>query len=197
MSYNIDKYTLKDDLRLLPVINNHLDPHKKQFFYIHLHGSHMSYSNKYDEEDADAIRGKNSVVDEYDRSIHHTDRFMRELYNIVCPKENNSIIYYVSDHGEEIGIGHGVKIKSKNQFNVPVITICNNVEQTDSIVREYIDPKYSRISTVNSSYIVANLIGYTISQQTKEEAIVNGRYVYITENEIMEHQCDPEYDDSL
>lgn len=160
----------------------HEETDRPQLFVLHITGSHETYSDRYDEIDEDAINGEGVVVD-YDRSIYHTDRFLQRLYNEVMSKDQSSLLIYMSDHGEDIGVGHGFTM-TKTQFKVPLVTINNSLYSIDSVVAKYLDQQVweaeteYNINTGSIMYIVSDVLGYTISDDLVEQVIDDGRSVY-------------------
>lgn len=158
----------------------------KQFFVLHLSGSHMSYYNKYDEIDAKAIDGDDGDVLAYDRSIHHTDRFLRKVYNIMKDDES-AVVYYLSDHGEIISFGHGV-CTDKSEFEVPVVTINNCNLALDSIMNKYVDRETSLFNTGNSIYVLAELMGYSVADSIVSQVVNNTSVVIVDRTTTRSYQ---------
>lgn len=179
-----------DDLNLIPSIYEYMDNDKKQFFIVHLTGSHYNYNDKYDKFDAEAIPGgyADTAVVDYDRSLYHTDRVLREIYKIASSKGQSSFIYYAPDHGEMVGmgiigvgLGHGPWKDGKAQFEVPVIAISTNACHTDSIIQKYVDDETSLISTSSTSYILSEIMGFTILEEKVAKSRSEGKYVYYSD----------------
>ncbi|NDW08815.1 sulfatase-like hydrolase/transferase [Dysgonomonas sp. 520] len=181
---NADKRSFRDmmvegqleDLNLIKILKKWHKPNEKQFFVIHLVGSHHDYNTRYDEIDKNSIPGDDIVAD-YDRSIHHTDRVFREIYGVMKDDLSSSVIYYISDHGEVIGKGHA--FGWQQDYRVPVFAISNNTDvvNTDSIIGKYVDQESQLINTSSSIYILSEILGYKIPQSAVDKSIVDGRYV--------------------
>lgn len=169
-------YLSNDDFDLIPLLKTAHKGDKKQFFIIHLVGSHNDYSDRYDKIDAEAIPGDKSLVNEYDRSIHHTDRVLREIYNVM-QQDSTTVFFHFSDHGEILGKGHGPWKNGIAQFDIPLLTINKHAEKIDSVVNKYIDPQTRLISNASTIYILAEMIGYIIPQKYVDQAIEDGKYV--------------------
>ncbi|WP_029905235.1 sulfatase-like hydrolase/transferase [Prevotella sp. 10(H)] len=169
---------IRDDFNLLPYLEKVYIPGKKQFFAIHLNGSHVPYGERYDEIDVKALPGANTKTREYDRSLHHTDRLLEKIYKIM-KRENSSILYYFSDHAELVeGGGHGVLVMDHNLFDTPLVTINNSTVPVDSIVKKYIDPEMSLINNSNSTYIMSEIMGYDVLDKNVKKAIEDGQYIF-------------------
>ncbi|EEC2539240.1 sulfatase-like hydrolase/transferase, partial [Salmonella enterica] len=87
----------------------------KKFIIVHLLGNHKPYHN-YDAEDKKALPG----AEEYDLTIHKTDRVVSSLFNDVAKHSKNYIFLYTSDHGEVVNKGHGL-MKGKDQWYIPFL----------------------------------------------------------------------------
>ncbi|MDU1891733.1 MAG: phosphoethanolamine transferase [Dysgonomonas sp.] len=173
-----EKAIVRDDLNLLEYINKSYKPEKKQFFVIHINGSHVPYNDRYDEIDVQSLQGNKSKTLEYDRSIHHTDRLLREIYKIM-KKEDSSLLYYFSDHAELVeNGGHGVFVLDQHLFDIPLVTINNKTIVTDSIFSKYIDTETSKINSSNSTYIMSEIMGYNVQDGNINKAVQDGKYIY-------------------
>lgn len=167
----------KDDLDLTKKLNEIHNPSSRQFIVIHLNGSHASYSDRYDSiDDHDIPESKDKMTRNYDCSIHHTDRVLRNIYKTM-KNDKSSVLIYISDHGELIGLGHGFNKAGHEQFEVPFISINNSTTPTDSIIRQYVDTQSNLINISNITPIVAEIMGYRIPDDYKKKQIIEGQYV--------------------
>jgi glucan phosphoethanolaminetransferase (alkaline phosphatase superfamily) len=166
-----------DDLSLIPKLQEKYKKNMKQFFVIHLQGSHGGYSTKYDKIDEVAIKSNNTNC-QYDWSIHHTDRVLRKIYNIM-KADTSSILYYISDHGENIEMyGHGYLNGGVCQFEVPMFIINQSKIDVDAIVDQYFLHEKNRINTLSSINILAELMGYSFTDGIISEVREQSNYVY-------------------
>lgn len=84
---------------------------KKSLTIIHSIGSHWWYKSHYKESDARFLPEMDSkeistlnpeqIINSYDNTIIATDRFLFDLINQI--KDDNSLLIFVSDHGEGLG----------------------------------------------------------------------------------------------
>ena len=166
-----------DDLDLIPVIQEQYNKKVKQFFVINLFGSHIKYSDRYDNFDKIQIEDFYENVD-YDRTIHHTDRVLREIYKII-EKDTSSIIYYISDHGECLKLkGHGFINGSISQFEVPMLFINQTGVDIHQIADKYYMVGNERINTLSSIYILAELMGYSVMDETVQNVREHSEFIY-------------------
>jgi glucan phosphoethanolaminetransferase (alkaline phosphatase superfamily) len=172
-----------DDLVLIPYIRSELKTNKKQFLTVHLEGSHDEYRQRYDATDAKALDFQGETVD-YDRTIHHTDRVLREIYRIARSFNENVLIFYYSDHGELIGkdldghTGHGVNYKYKMQYHIPLVIMQNRpFINADSIVYKYYDGQTGQLNALSNIFVLSEFMGYRVADSLIEKSRIDGRYV--------------------
>lgn len=143
------------------------DENKLVFF--HLIGSHLPYEARSDENDS-VIDSENPdapySIKIYDRSIHHTDRFLRNLWNEI--KDEKAILIYTSDHGETVGKGHG-GIRPQN-FKVPFIVINTSDFDINSVIESYLDQDRNYLSNTTLYYILLELMGAEVNEDIKKQA---------------------------
>lgn len=170
----------RNDLGLIKRLEEFSDPSKKQLVVLHLQGSHLPYEYRADSIDIDAIPlHTTGNITNYDRTIHYTDRVLREIYKYSLKHDEQSLIYYFSDHGEIIGQGHGLMHGGKAQFEIPLIVMDNNSGiAVNEIIDKYIDPQLGVVNSVNTIYILSELLGYKLSENVIDKALVDSKYVY-------------------
>lgn len=171
--------SLEDDFVLLPEVEKYYKSNsEKQLFVLHLQGSHFLYKERYDQVDESYLPGESTVERDYDRTIYHTDRFLRQLYSYIEEHES-AILFYLSDHGQEIKeqFGHGVGKPTKAQFYVPLVAINNSHVAVDSVMMKYIDTSDSIISNNCMPSIAAEVMGYQVLPSTISEVVEDGKFV--------------------
>jgi len=182
--YNQSGYE-KDDLNLISVFKSHLKPAVKQFFVLHLLGSHMDYKGKYDSIDTQALGSVGETID-YDKTIHHTDRFLREVFNTVKDSDDNTVVYYYPDHGEVVNVGHPVLNKGKSQFEIPLVVMQNkHTMDIDDIVLKYYDEETGRLNVSGNIYILGEIMGYKVSDNWIEKSKKDGRFVFQPDGSVV------------
>lgn len=124
---------IKPDGVLLPLINQaKAGQRERNFYVIHLIGSHMDYSLRYPEGfgkfSAADVKAKltskqKDVVAYYDNSVLYNDFVINEIFKIFSG--DDSLIVYLSDHGENLyengRLGHGME--SRFTYEIPLIFI--------------------------------------------------------------------------
>jgi heptose-I-phosphate ethanolaminephosphotransferase len=112
--------THKEDNRLpveLKKIIDSAQPDKRLFIVLQMIGSHQGYADKFDPIDREALPNE----DDYDRSIHKSDRVLGEIFKLLQSSGKKYAALFVSDHGEIVGKGHGLMDGGPNQFKIPFI----------------------------------------------------------------------------
>lgn len=174
---NSNEKNIYMDIDLIPVLQKKYNKGIKQFFLIHLNGSHGDYSDKYDDIDKISIYG-DDISTHYNRSIHHTDRVLREIYNII-KDDTSSILYYISDHGQNVELkGHGFVHGGYSQYDVAMFTINQSEIDIDAIVNKYFLHDKNRINTLSSTNILTELMGYYFSDEIISKVREQSNYLH-------------------
>ncbi len=94
---------------LLPILDNFISQaQNKNFYVLHLYGSHVVYNERYPaefskftaaDEDKPTETAKQAAA-EYDNAILYTDFILDEIFKRF--EDKNALIIYISDHGEEV-----------------------------------------------------------------------------------------------
>ncbi|WP_232326261.1 phosphoethanolamine transferase [Xenorhabdus hominickii] len=152
-----------------------LDNAENKFIVIHLHGSHMPYKN-YDDADKMALPN----ADNYDLTIHHTDRVINNIYNVINKKNINYSLIYTSDHGEIVNKGHGYQ-KGREQYLVPFMYKSNNHQYNCQLIESFRN-EGGYLSGLMNKYILSNLIGYDIDPSILNKERNNDRVLTADES---------------
>lgn len=167
-----------EDFDLISKVKQQIDTTKKQCYFIHLNGSHQEYKDRYDETDKkEILKTQDKLITDYDRSIYHTNRVLQYLYEIIS-KDSSAIIYYLSDHGEIVGVGHGYAKGKSDQYKIPIITINNSKIPITPIIEKYINPKDKYLYSSNTIFIAAELLGYEIDRNTLPKIVTDNSFIY-------------------
>lgn len=169
----------KEDIDLIKVLDKFHRKDQNQLITFHLVGSHFPYEVRYDSIDDAYFRNMPDAT-EYDKTIHHTDRFLRRLYDYTREKDTSSIIVYYSDHGTSPQRGlHGLQNASAADFEIPMVFIKHNLDQLniDSIASNYVHEGY--IGNSNIPYILSEVLGFSVDSTTHEKARIEGEYLVL------------------
>lgn len=120
------------DKKLLPILDDCLEKdYGKNFYVLHLMGTHFDYAKRYPKEYerfyAKDESGENEIQkkkrSEYDNAVLYNDFILDEI--IKRFEDKDAIIIYVSDHGEEIYDGRDYyghyRIGSLYQIEIPML----------------------------------------------------------------------------
>ncbi|ECX4905298.1 sulfatase-like hydrolase/transferase [Salmonella enterica] len=167
---DVVRLTNGHDEHLIPMLTDALEDTSapKKFIIVHLLGNHKPYHN-YDTEDKEALPG----AEEYDLTIHKTDRVVSSLFNDVAKHSNNYIFLYTSDHGEVVNKGHGL-MKGKDQWYIPFLYKSTNDKFDCSFIEQFRN-KDGWLSGLMNKYILARLIGYTLDEKSVTDEMNNDR----------------------
>lgn len=175
------------DSRILPILDDSIgNMNKKNFYILHLMGTHFNYRSRYPEEynhfsiedesaDDDEIK---KIRAEYDNAVLYDDFIVNEI--IKRFEDKNTIIIFISDHGDDVAdeeknnAGHRTKgnfrmmeipmiIWTSAQFKLsyPEITqrIANSTERpfmTDDLIHVILDIMQIETSDYDASKSVIN-----------------------------------------
>lgn len=177
---DVVRLTNGHDEHLVPMLTDALEDTSapKKFIIVHLLGNHKPYHN-YDAEDKKALPG----AEEYDLTIHKTDRVVSSLFNDVAKHSNNYIFLYTSDHGEVVNKGHGL-MKGKYQWYIPFLYKSTNDKFDCSFIEQFRN-KDGWLSGLMNKYILSRLIGYTLDKSIVNNEMNNDRVKAANEKPVL------------
>lgn len=101
------------DENLLPVFKTIFKPNQNQFTVLHMMGSHWWYETRYPDKYRifkPVIKSKHvnsnskeEMINSYDNTIVYIDFFINETIKHIENQNSNTILIYLSDHGEILG----------------------------------------------------------------------------------------------
>ncbi|MCO6551289.1 MAG: phosphoethanolamine transferase [Gilliamella sp.] len=168
------------DINLSQLLEDTLqkDNFPKKFIFVHLRGSHQPYTKGYDEVDKLALPD----AEAYDLTIHHTDRTIKALYDVINKYSNNYTVIYTSDHGEIVNVGHGIG-DNVDQFLIPFMFISTNQRYNCQFIESFRGPD-GYLSGLMNKYILSNLLGYEIDPAILDKEKNNDR-VFMPNSSVM------------
>lgn len=108
LSFNKEK-----DSSMIPLFKDSFKKSNKQFFTLHMIGSHWYYKNRISEKFQvfqPEIRSKyipsntlEEMINSYDNTIVYLDYFLSEIISTIEDSSTNTLLIYLSDHGEILG----------------------------------------------------------------------------------------------
>ncbi len=125
----VDDPNAAPDNKLLPFLKDTLDRDGHKFIVLHMRGSHSPYSLRYSPGSKKFTDG-DPRVDDFDNSVVEFDSFMKGAIEIIQSHLDDTILVYVSDHGEGLGEegvwGHGPLIYPS--FVIPFLVYGKNAK---------------------------------------------------------------------
>ena len=146
----------KTDQVLLNYLNSIQEHSNKEYYVLHLIGSHANYEQRYPKKSA-LFKNPNTIEQKYDNTIYYTDYIIQNIFAYFKTNFPNQkiLIIYVSDHGEVIShtkYGHGFLPPFKDEYEVPFVLFSNI--QNPRIEELYNQNKKGYFNLENLNYIV-------------------------------------------
>ncbi|MBQ7577661.1 MAG: sulfatase-like hydrolase/transferase [Synergistaceae bacterium] len=204
------------DDSLLPILDEKLThSREKNFYMLHLNGSHVAYKNRYPAEYAkftakDEISGYSGITEsekitraEYDNTILYNDYVLNEI--IKRFEDKNAIIIYTSDHGQEVydlisSAGHGW-FQTRNVAEVPFLIwtsrkFCESYPDLDARIKSSVDRPYMTDDVIHTILDIAGIEtpGYDPAKSVinakfdSSRPRINKDYIYTKEKGLIEVQ---------
>lgn len=111
--HSVFSYKKASDLDMIPYLKKQLQAKKQQFILLHMMGSHWMYNMRYEKnfEKFKPVAGSKYIpsntveemINSYDNTILVLDYFMNEVIHAAKAKNDQTVIIYLSDHGESLG----------------------------------------------------------------------------------------------
>lgn len=184
----------KDEVILKPLDEykeKYLGQSEKNFLAFHIMGSHARYVDRYPESfskykaedvkdtryDAKTRKG----IAEYLNSIYYTDYILNEVISRF--KEDDAILVYAPDHGEELGqggfFGHGPTNISQYMVQIPLLIWVSDKykEKRPENVKRIQKALNRPYMTDNLVHTIIDLAGITTKQFDATKSVVNEAFV--------------------
>ncbi len=197
---NNNIYKLDEDLLNDYITHQNGNSSKRKFIIFHLIGQHIAYysrfphGGRFDYFKSDSISLKKDVLSQearqiiadYDNATRYNDFVIGEI--IKTFQNENSIILYLSDHGEEVydfrdfyGRSWGEKISYnilKYQYEVPFIIWCSNkyIEKNPQKIESIKSALDRPFSTDLIAHLIFNLADIISPYYQPELDIINNSY---------------------
>lgn len=139
------------DSLLLPEIQKTLDRNKGNLFIVvHTYGSHSTYSDRYERNQAyftpdvvlKATKDNRSILmNAYDNTIRYTDRMLHRIISQLQAQERPAAMLFASDHGEDIYDDgrnlylHASPWPSYYQLHIPFLVWTNDLYRQEHAAR--------------------------------------------------------------
>lgn len=151
---------------LVPVLKEKLqDSSEKKFIVLHFMGSHPLYRNRYpdsfnifhaDDESIPYDRSAKEMAAEYDNTVLYNDYVMNEIIQTL--KEKESILIYLSDHGNEVYDYRNYTGRSEDDISRYMVEIPLLIWESASFQARYPDKSERIANAVDNPYMTDDLI---------------------------------------
>ena len=182
-----------DESVLIPFEKVLKKPEAKKFIVVHLLGTHRKYHYRYPES-YDFFTGDDNVTEglsqsqrqeynEYDNAVLYNDYVVSELVNQLKHSDQNALLTYFSDHGEEVYdnpqdlfAGRNEGKPTSNMYTIPFI-----IWQSKSWKRSVLgihgdDITHRPYSTSNFIYTWSDLSGIYYDDHLESSSLVNSGF---------------------
>ncbi|QCE34183.1 phosphoethanolamine transferase [Acetobacteraceae bacterium] len=172
-----------DDFELLKPLKAILekDSSEHKFIILHIWGSHTGYYDKSDAIDRSALPDS----DAYDRSIHHTDRLIRQVTELANKNLNQKyLLFYTSDHGEDVPRqAHGVWDGDITQYEIPMLLTWGEAETENGLkyckrINKMRAPTGYFSQTMDKIFL-SEMMGYKINPETVNLLASHDRILHV------------------
>ena len=186
--------TTKDEVIFKPLdeyIKNQVPQKDKNLFIMQIMGSHIRYHDRYPDRfnrfKASDIKEDNfkdhqkALLAEYLNTVCYTDYFINEIISRFNDKD--AILFYVSDHGEEMwqaGFqGHGPTNVSQYMVDIPFLIWVSDTykEKRPDNVQRIKDAVNKPFMTDNLAQVMIDLASIETKQYDSTKSVVNPSYI--------------------
>lgn len=174
---------------------------EKELYILHLLGTHMDYSQRYPHKkfkyftvedlkkynlnflkNGEQLNNKQMLLKmHYLNAILYNDHVVSKIFNYF--KDENAIIFYFSDHGEEVYdfrnfFGHAETMASRYMVEIPfMIYLSNKFKNTyPSIIQKISSSTSKPFMTDDFIHAFLDLLGIDIDEFQKQRSIFNDVY---------------------
>lgn len=183
------------DTELLSKIDEQLKTTKsgQKVVFIQINGSHFPASRRYPENysvfnnrdgiESPYINSEKAVktINEYDNSILYTDHFLEELINNIVTKQDNSLLIYFSDHGQDIydvdkTSGHSYTRNIGKEIPFWVWYSDEYYDNNQTKITEWSNTIHRPALTDSLGYFIADTLGIEIEDENKSRSPISACY---------------------
>ena len=177
------------DGALLPELETILmdDSALKKIIFIHLMGTHLSYSNRYPEDfntfkDIPFSNYKSDdnfkIINDYDNAVLYSDYVISQIIKKTKALNKKSFVLYFSDHGEELFkdynmAGHNEDISTKDMYDVPFLLWQSGRFKQDRQLTTALDRPYMLDDLFHS---LADLLEISAQEVDVERSIFSSKF---------------------
>lgn len=174
------------DEKILPSLDGFMENNKTHnLFVIHLMGSHASYGNRYPSNfrlfDDSSFRGNNRTISRYDNSVLYNDYVVGEIFKRFS--ESDSIVFYISDHGEEVYengdfLGHSDDRISRFMVEIPMLVYASDsfIKKHPLIYQQIVRSRHNAYMTDDLIHTLLDIAGIETEGFDQTRSVINQNY---------------------
>ena len=181
-----DEQILNKSLKYIDKISD------KNFIIYHLMGTHGVYKNRYPQE-FENFKNKNSKVSDYDNAVLYNDYVINKIISTFKNKE--VIIFYVSDHGEEVYdfrnfAGHSEDNGSRYMIEIPFLIYVSDKfkENYPEIIKKIANSVDRPYMTDDLLHTILDVAGIKTSEYEESRSIINDKFNTSRKRIFSEHE---------
>ena len=153
------------DEKILPLLDKSLEhEYDKNFYAIHLMGTHEYYRERYPIEykrfEPEQEEGKTEAIRQirahYDNAIFYNDHIVSEIIRRFWDK--NAVVIYISDHGEDVYDGGGYFTHFENTGDRYIHEIPMIIWVSSEFSKKYPELEYRIASSIHKPYMTDDII---------------------------------------
>ena len=151
--------------------------HLKKLYFVHLQGSHWNYADRYPSS-FDVFKTANSHLNQYLNSVFYNDLVVANLMKLA--QENNvDIVYYFSDHGEDLAFGHNEENYQPGMVRIPFLVYLSNdfVVKKKEYYQQLLKKRNVAGMTDNFFQDIQSISGVKSSLFIPEESFTTDKYI--------------------
>lgn len=153
------------DGELLPLVYRIMDnDNPKNFYLLHLMGTHGDYKNRYTpdfakfkaKDEHKSLAEQRELTAEYDNAILYNDTIVTQI--MTAFKDKNAIVIYMPDHGEEVYDTKNSRGHSDDDATPPMLEIPFIIYTTPSFQEKYPELNKRIANAVDKPFMTDDLI---------------------------------------
>lgn len=159
---------------------SYISKEKDNFIIYHLMGAHQGYNNRYPKK-YDKFKNKNIYISSYDNAILYNDYVVNEIINNF--KDEETIVFYISDHGEEVYdfrafAGHSEGKGSKYMIEIPFFIFVSDKfkEKYPELVNDIENSKNKPYMIDDVIHTILDVSGITTKEFDERKSIINKNF---------------------
>lgn len=152
----------------------------KKFIIYHLLGTHAKYRNRYPEEFS-VFENKNHNIAEYDNAVLYNDFVINEIISRF--KNEETVLFYVSDHGEEVDDfrnfrGHSEENGSRYMIEIPFVIYFSDKfkEKYPEIIKDIEKSLNVPYMTDDLIHTILDIVQIKTEEFDETRSIINEKY---------------------